>query len=673
MISLYLPSESKMGAGYQAHAMANAFVERGWEVTMHSPCAKPEDALYEHVTVPVGTSLRTFRFAWELRRYDWSRFDVVHAHGDDYFLWLKKPVHVRTMHGSCLAEALHIPGLKEKLRMVMLGLAEVVAACVAHRTVGVSENTRASYPWIRQVIPNGVNLDKYHPRNPGSPPASLGVTKAPAPTILFVGTYKNRKRGDLLMRAFEQRVRVALPDAQLWMVCGDAPPAPGVTVFGRVSEEKLTELYRQAWVFCLPSSYEGFGVPYIEAMASGTAVVATPNPGANEVLAQGRFGRLVEPEALGDALVELLQNRDERERLEVARTRARAGFRLAASDRAIRGALPLARRGLGSRHFSRRIAEARAPPAGFPSPPNPHSAPGTLNGACSLIGDMNIALFPSAFHPHFGGVEELVRQLAHELQRRGHGVIVLTNRWPRNLPAFEEFEGLPVYRLPFRTSEQSWKSKLTYRLTHERICGETLRILDRHAIDVLHVQCVSSNAHYALRARALQPRPLVVTLQGELTMDAERIFERFETARTTLRRALREADIVTGCSTKTIRDAEHFLGESMPAARTIFNAANLDDFAQAQPWTHARPYIFALGRLVPQKGFDLLINSFADAALPAHDLLIAGEGAERGPLEAAHPKPRARRARPSARPGRAAQSRVALSRLLLLRAALARR
>jgi phosphatidylinositol alpha-mannosyltransferase len=307
MISLYLPSESKMGAGYQAHAMANAFVERGWEVTMHSPCICPVDALYEHVLVPVGTSLRTFRFAWELRRYDWSRFDVVHAHGDDYFLWGSEPVHVRTMHGSCLAEALHIRRTKEKLRMVLLGLSEIVAAAAAHRTVGVSENTRRSYPWIPQVIPNGVSFEKFHP----------ALAKESAPTILFVGTYKNRKRGSLLMRAFEQRVRVALPEARLWMVCSDAPPAPGVTVCGRVDEARLAELYRQAWVFCLPSSYEGFGVPYIEAMASGTAVVATPNPGANEVLAEGRFGRLVEPEALGDALVELLQDRAERERFEL--------------------------------------------------------------------------------------------------------------------------------------------------------------------------------------------------------------------------------------------------------------------------------------------------------------------------------------------------------------------
>jgi len=303
MISLYLPSGSKIGAGYQAHAMANAFVARGWEVTMHSPCARPEDARYEHVVVPTGARWRTFRFAWELRRYDWSRFDVVHAHGDDYFLWLKEPVHVRTMHGSCFAEAMHIPRAKEKLRMLLLGLAEVVATAAAHRTVGVSENTRRSYPWIRQVIPNGVNLDQFHPAG----------SKEPVPTILFVGTYKNRKRGELLMRAFTQRVRVSVPEARLWMVCDDAPPAPGVTVLGRVAETQLADLYRRAWVFCLPSSYEGFGVPYIEAMASGTAVVATPNPGANEVLARGRFGRLVEPEALGEALVELLKNPAQRE------------------------------------------------------------------------------------------------------------------------------------------------------------------------------------------------------------------------------------------------------------------------------------------------------------------------------------------------------------------------
>ena len=57
---------------------------------------------------------------------------------------------------------------------------------------------------------------------------------------------------------------------------------------------------------------------------------------------------------------------------------------------------------------------------------------------------MNIALFPSSFAPHLGGVEELVRQLAHQLAADGHAPGVYTNRWPKDLPESERFEGLDV-------------------------------------------------------------------------------------------------------------------------------------------------------------------------------------------------------------------------------------
>ena len=303
MVSLYLPSGSKIGAGYQAHYMANALARRGHAVTMFSPCSRPEDAEYGHVTVDTGRHGRTFRFGWEIGKLDLSRFDVVHAHGDDYMLFgRRRPrgVHVRTMHGSCLAEAGKVPGLKEKLRMLMLGVAEIAATRVADRTVAVSADTLQYYPGVKDVIPNGVDMAAFHPADPD--------LREPVPTILFVGTYQNRKRGKLLMEAFEATVRPALPDAQLWMVCSDAPAAPNVTVTGSVTTERLAELYRRAWVFCLPSSYEGFGVPYIEAMASGTPIVATPNPGAVEVLENGKLGVLVETGQLGTALLDLLKD-----------------------------------------------------------------------------------------------------------------------------------------------------------------------------------------------------------------------------------------------------------------------------------------------------------------------------------------------------------------------------
>ena len=152
---------------------------------------------------------------------------------------------------------------------------------------------------------------------------------------------------------------------------------------------------------------------------------------------------------------------------------------------------------------------------------------------------MNIAIFASAFYPSLGGVEELCRQLAMELMRQGHGVIVLTNRWPRDLPATETLDGIPIYRLPFRLPEGSAKAAINYHLTHSRIERDMLAILRAHKIDVLNIHCVSSNAHYAMIAQEKLNLPLVVTLHGELTMDANQVFQKSRQAQETLRSALR--------------------------------------------------------------------------------------------------------------------------------------
>ncbi len=314
LLSTTLPSDSKGGVGYQVHAMANGLVGRGHSVTVFSVSPKPSDAAYEHRSCRVEGSLRTLRISWRMRSIDWSAFDVLHAHGDDWLLWNRSvPPHVRTVHGTCLEEAWHVPGLRHKARMLWLAGLETMSCTVADRTVAVSKNTKRLYPWIREVIPNGVDLSLFHPGE-----------KEAVPTILFVGTYEHRKRGKLLMDVFVREVRPRVPEAQLWMVCSDAPAAPGVEVLGRLSTEELADRYRRAWVFCLPSTYEGFGVPYIEAMASGTAVVATENVGAREVLEDGRWGRIVDDDKLGAALLELLQDRSQREALERA-GRERAG------------------------------------------------------------------------------------------------------------------------------------------------------------------------------------------------------------------------------------------------------------------------------------------------------------------------------------------------------------
>jgi phosphatidylinositol alpha-mannosyltransferase len=307
--SLYLPSNSKIGVGYQVHYMANELVKRGHQVTVFSQSGRSEDSLYDAVAVPNGDRFRTFGFAWNLRKQNFDGFDVLHACGDDWFLWgKKKPRLVHTFMGSCLAEMFNIRGVKERARMGLLALFELNATFLADTRVAISENTRHYIPRIQHIVPCGVDVSAFSPTE----------NKSPHPTLLFVGTMHGRKRGQMLLDLFKTQIKPQVPDAEFWAVCESPVEGDGVRWFGRIPTDELTDLFRRAWVFCLPSTYEGFGVPYIEAMASGTPVVATPNVGAREVLQEGKSGLVVKDEELAATLVRVLTDADLRQKLRTA-------------------------------------------------------------------------------------------------------------------------------------------------------------------------------------------------------------------------------------------------------------------------------------------------------------------------------------------------------------------
>ncbi len=251
-----------------------------------------------------------------------------------------------------------------------------------------------------------------------------------------------------------------------------------------------------------------------------------------------------------------------------------------------------------------------------------------------------IALFASSFHPHPGGVEELVRQLAHAQQQAGLDPVVYTMRWPKSLPAREQFEGIPVRRYIFRSPDLPARRLAAALVLGPVTLVQFVRELRRQHCDVLHIECVSPAGWYALQATRLLRLPLVVTMQGELTMDATGLYQRSWWARRTLRRLLHRADVITACSAHTLREAEEWYGSPLGArASVLHNGVDVADFTSADV-TPARPadppYVFALGRHVRQKGFDLLLEAFASLAeRPAfvHRLVIAGDGPERAALE----------------------------------------
>jgi len=248
---------------------------------------------------------------------------------------------------------------------------------------------------------------------------------------------------------------------------------------------------------------------------------------------------------------------------------------------------------------------------------------------------LKIALVPSAFSPSVGGVEELSRQLTLEQHRRGWPTVVAVNRWPRDLPAFEEIDGIRVRRYAFRTTGDSLRQNLGAKLLGGAALRKFCRDLLADSVALLHVQCISCNAHYAIMAAQKLGLPLVVTLQGELTMDANQLFQREQAAQQLYRAAMNRADVITACSQRTLDQAEEFYGRPLGhKSRVVFNGVRIEDFQSAQPARRLRPYILAIGRHVPQKGFDLLLRAFAQAALTTHELVIAGDGPERPALEA---------------------------------------
>jgi glycosyltransferase involved in cell wall biosynthesis len=311
MIQAFLPSRGNGGVGHLADQLANHLVRLGHRVTIFSRDPAPAAATYKVIKPPPASGLTrgrlglTYGFAAWVAGQDLRAFDVVHAMGDSHFLCTKPPV-VRTLCGSALAEARYARRARTALMYASIYPLELLAALRANRTVVISEDTGRRFPGRHETIPPGVDLQLFHP----------DATKARHPTILTVGhQLDDRKRLNLLAQAFAATVLPARPDAELWLVCDQEIVQPSVRCFRALSNAELADLYRAAWIFCLPSAYEGFGRPYVEALASGTPVVATPNPGAIEVLAHGRYGEICDPVDLGATLVRLLGDNDRRREL----------------------------------------------------------------------------------------------------------------------------------------------------------------------------------------------------------------------------------------------------------------------------------------------------------------------------------------------------------------------
>ncbi len=147
------------------------------------------------------------------------------------------------------------------------------------------------------------------------------------PFVLFVGSLKAHKNVARLIHVLQElRKDKGIPHELLLVGRQDEKEkellrliknsSSFVKAIGVIGDEELVSLYHLAEVFVLPSLWEGFGLPVLEAMACGTPVLASNRASLPEVV--GQAGRLFDPERVDDLkelLYNVLQNRDLRQKM----------------------------------------------------------------------------------------------------------------------------------------------------------------------------------------------------------------------------------------------------------------------------------------------------------------------------------------------------------------------
>lgn len=175
------------------------------------------------------------------------------------------------------------------------------------------------------VIPNGV--DEAFARAVPDPQVRARY-ELPERYVLALGTVSERKNLGVLERAAAalrpEGVELVLAGSDRGYLRGSAA---GLRRIGYVADEDLPALYAGAVALAMPSRYEGFGLPCLEAMAAGTPVVAAQRGALPEIVAQA--GLLADPDdvdAFTDALLSVVADAGLRANLAEAGRQRAAGF-----------------------------------------------------------------------------------------------------------------------------------------------------------------------------------------------------------------------------------------------------------------------------------------------------------------------------------------------------------
>jgi phosphatidylinositol alpha-mannosyltransferase len=333
-IGMVCPYSFDVPGGVQSHVLQLAQVmhDRGHDVSVLAP-SSPGTELPDYVVsggraVPIryNGSVARLRFGPATHRMvkRWladGEFDVLHLHEPNapslsmLALNVAEGPIVATFHTSTT-------------KSLTLSVFEPILRPMHEKIVGRIAVSDLARRWQMEAlgsdaveIPNGVDVDAF-----ASAPPLEGYPRA-GKTVLFLGRFDEPRKGiAVLLRALPKLVE-RFNDVEILVVGRgdedelrkDAGELAGHLRFlGQVDDAEKASAMRSADVYCAPhTGGESFGIVLVEAMAAGTAVVASDLDAFRRVLADGVAGRLVpvdDASALADGLIEMLANDAVRER-----------------------------------------------------------------------------------------------------------------------------------------------------------------------------------------------------------------------------------------------------------------------------------------------------------------------------------------------------------------------
>ena len=196
------------------------------------------------------------------------------------------------------------------------------AARKAVRLIAVSERTKADLVELYGIPPDRITV-AHHGIDPAFVPGKVREPLNPRPPSRCLAPSGRPERRVRCSWARSRRGRILLPrpTPRQPRGCGLVVAGPtrdrelarelerrGADLRGYLDMPALADLYRGAACLVLPSRYEGFGLPVLEAMACGTPVVAAPEPALREVA--GDAALYAEPRELADALRQAVREHD---------------------------------------------------------------------------------------------------------------------------------------------------------------------------------------------------------------------------------------------------------------------------------------------------------------------------------------------------------------------------